>query len=172
MMRFVSAANVLLVVGAFLELVGIVLVGSPDLFPGAQQLSEWIARQVDRGWRWVLRAFGRVRPRTHSVHLSGGIELGGHVSAFVSTSAESVEEKVEFLLRRDREHQQDIGELKRKVGELERESAKRLERLRADLEEQIRAEIAAAHGEYLPLRIVGAFALAAGLVCVTAGALM
>jgi hypothetical protein len=159
------------IAGAAVELLGIALIASPDLVPGARRFSRWLAPR----WRSIenrIRRLLHLRPRsiTHSVEVAGTIETAGSLSAVTSVAADAdLEQKVEFLLRRDREEQQEINTLSERFESLERESARRLDELREQMEEHVSSELSSALADYRPVRIVGAVAVAAGLGLATAG---
>jgi len=163
----------LIVVGAIFELAGIVLLGFPDFLPGAVRFSGWFRRLARRGVNLLRRLVG-LSPRgvVHSVGLSGGITMGGSVSAVVSTGAKTLEDKVEYLLRRDRDAQRAFNDLAGRVSLLETESPRRLAELRGQMEEHVGRELTAALEVYRPLRIIGVVALVVGLGCVTAASLV
>jgi hypothetical protein len=157
----------LLVVGAAFEFAGIVLVGSPDLFPQAVRVSGWLRLRhrtiVNRLWRLI----GRPRAKVVEIGLASEINVAASLSAIKSTSdIGSLEDKVGFLLRRDQEAQRDMNALRERVDAIERDSPKRLDELRDSMETHVAGELRAALEVYLPLRVAGAFALAAGLICV------
>jgi hypothetical protein len=103
----------------------------------------------------------------------GTIALGG-ASAYgvVSTGATTIEEKVEYLLRRDQDVQRQASALADRLDRLEAESPERLAELRGDMETHVAYELSAALEAYRPLRIAGTIALTIGLVCVTLAALL
>jgi hypothetical protein len=164
-----ASAGVLYIAGASLELVGIVLVGSPDLFPQAARVSRWLRLRVEVITNRLMRLFGRPRHRTVTaragVSAAGGLSASGFVS--VSESA-SLDEKVAFLLRRDEENQRRSNALHARVAAIEQESPKRLEELRREFEQHVADALASAHEVYLPLRLTGAGLLVMGLGCATA----
>jgi hypothetical protein len=160
----------LYIAGAFIELVGIILVGSPDLFPQARRVSGWIGL----GYRRVTNRFWRLigRPRSKAVPLGpvGEVSMSGSLSGVkVMTSVGTVEQKVEFLLRRDEEAQHHVNELRERIKVLEGDVESGLETARAEMKDHVARALQTAHEAYLPLRIVGVIALAVGLGLVTAG---
>ena len=158
----------LLVVGVVAEFVGIVCLGFPDFIPGATRLSRWLRGRSRRVENRLRRLVGLpLRPVVYQASIGGAITLGGSVSGVVGTSATTIEEKVEYLLRRDQDAQRQANELAERVGGLERETSRRLDEARQRMEAHVASELATAHEEYRPLRIVGTVALAIGLVCVT-----
>ncbi len=164
----------LYVAGGALELVGITLVASPDLVPGARRLSRWIAPR-SRRFENRLRSLVGLRPRTigHPTEVTGTIASGASVSAVVSVDpGASLERKVDFLLRRTEEAQQAENALTERVASLERESQRRLDELREHMEEHVATELGAALAEYRPARVIGTFAVAVGLALATAGNLI
>jgi hypothetical protein len=80
-----SSQKALYAAGAALELLGIALVASPDLVPGARRLSRWIAPR----WRRFenrLRSLVGLRPRTivHTASFAASAEGAASASGVVS----------------------------------------------------------------------------------------
>jgi hypothetical protein len=164
-----TGAAVLLIVGALVELTGIVLVGSPDLLPQAQRFSEWLQRRVRRACDRVMRLLGR--PVVHTASARLGVSVAGGVSArgIVSVAADaSLENKVAFLLRRDEQTQGRLDDLTEALQALTDDVARGLSEQRASMEAYIADTLSAAHQVYLPLRLLGVVLLTVGLGCVTA----
>jgi hypothetical protein len=160
-------------VGAVIELAGVVLVASPDLFPGALRLAAWSRprlRQIENRIRLLLRR--QPSSIVHAAHVSGSIQVSGSASAVVSTGARTLEEKVEFLLRRDAEAQGHMNELVDRVKRLEQRLTREIDTLRAHLERQIDHRIAEVHRDYQTARFIGVAALVLGLGLSTAANLV
>jgi hypothetical protein len=159
----------LYVVGVVAEFAGIVCLGFPDLLPGALRLSAWLGCQWHRATNRLRRLVG-LKPRrvVHTVGAAGTVNLAGHISAVVSTSnVGSLEDKVEYLLRRDQDAQRRANELDARLDRLEAESTERLAELRGKMETHVAHELSTALEAYRPLRVAGTIALVIGLVCVT-----
>ena len=77
----------------------------------------------------------------------------------------SLEEKVEWVLRRDQEAQQEVNALTGRLADFEQASAKRLDELRAELRQDFDKRLVEEVEKYRPLRALGAVALAIGLAC-------
>jgi hypothetical protein len=75
--------DLLYALGAAAEFLGILLVAAPDVVPGATRAAGWLRRR----WRGIGAA-------------AGNVPLAGPVSAIVSASAQTTEEKLEYLVRR------------------------------------------------------------------------
>lgn len=132
--------EVLVGVGAAFEFVGIILVGSPDVFPAAARVSAWLRARSLRALDPIRRWIGR--PRRHVVEAGAAISAEAALSAsgIVSIRDEAtLEEKVAFLLRRDEESQRGANEFRDRLATLERESSKRLDELRRGMERTRRA---------------------------------
>jgi hypothetical protein len=161
--------TVLLVTGALAELVGIVLVASPDLVPGAVRFAGWIRprwRRFENRLRRVLRL--PHRGVTHEMSASGAIAPSGRISAVVEFNREaSLEEQVAFLLRRNVESQTETNALAARIAALEEETPGRLEALRAELEEHVSRTVATAKEDYRTARVMGALVLVLGLALTT-----
>jgi hypothetical protein len=164
-----ASQKALYAAGAFVELLGIALVASPDLVPGARRLSRWIAPR-SRRFENRLRSLVGLRPRTigHTTEVTGTIASGASVSAVVSVDpGASLERKVDFLLRRAEEAQRAENALTERVASLERESRRRLDELRERMEAHVSTELGAALAEYRPARIIGTIFVATGLALAT-----
>jgi hypothetical protein len=164
----------LLVFGVLAEFAGIVLLGFPDFLPGALRLSAWLGRRGRRVLNRVRRLIGLPSLTTHvSIAAAGEYNLAGNVAALVVSREEgTLEEKVDFLLRRDQDAQRRLNDLEHRLNDLEGESPRRLEELRTAMEEHVARELSAALEAYRPLRIAGTVALFVGLACVTTATLL
>jgi hypothetical protein len=102
---------------------------------------------------------------------TGTITLTGSAAELVVSAAPDtpVEEKVEYLLRREREAQERLNAHDERLCAIEEHLPKRLDELRAETEEHVAGELSAAESRYRPLRFVGALLLAAGLALTAAG---
>lgn len=167
----VSVRATLYIVGAVFELGGIVLVGSPDLIPGAVRAAAWIRtrwRPIENRLRRLLRLRGR--PIVVQVSAAGSVGLAGSVTLRKSASAEAtLEQKVAFLLQRDQEAQRDVSELAQRVAAIEADASRRLDELRGEMKEHVARELTTAIEDYRAARIGGAVALAIGLALTTTG---
>jgi hypothetical protein len=166
--------------GGSAEFFGLVLVASPELVP----IAEAVASSVRRAWRRFKPVLQRVenvvrrllkRPRAHYVNVEpGGIRVtGGGVTGRVSPGADkTLEEKVEYLLRRDQETQAQFDQVERTVSGLPVQ-------WRADIQqasEALRGEQAQALAElrdrHMRARVAGVLLLAVGVCLATAGNLV
>jgi hypothetical protein len=161
--------GILLGVGAVLEFVGIVVLAAPDLVPYRDRLSRWLTPRVLRAVNWLRRLVGL--PPIRKV-----VTAGASVTAAASIRASGVsghgpyatlEEKVSFLIDRDQQTQRAINTLSNSLRELEHSTSQRLERLDDELREQVTSEVTTAQDQHRPLRVLGALALAIGLVFTT-----
>jgi hypothetical protein len=169
-----AAQATLYTVGASLELIGIVLIASPDLVPGARRLSQWLAPRLRRIENRVRRLL-RLRGRNIVINVEPGtiVMSAGNLSLTKSVSADApLERKVEFLLQRDQEAQRDSNALAERVATIERESPRRLDEVQERMETHVSTELAAALAEYRPARVIGTIALAIGLALATAANLI
>jgi hypothetical protein len=96
----------------------------------------------------------------------------GYASATVSTSAHTLEERVEFLLRRDAEVQKSVNQLGQRVGNLEESLEREIASVREHLEGRIEDRLAEAHRDFQTARFFGVAALTVGLGLSTAGNLV
>jgi hypothetical protein len=155
----------LFIAGVFTEFVGIVLLGFPDLLPGARRLSGWLRRQENR----VRRLVGLPTRRGVVYAKSGTLTVGVGASSagMVSTSATTLEGKVEYLMRRDQDSQRAENALAARVNRLEAESPQQIAKAQRQMEQHVAAKLADARAEYHELRVAGTGALALGLILVT-----
>jgi hypothetical protein len=163
----------LYIVGAIVELCGILLVASPDLVPGALRFVAWMRprlRQVENRVRRLVRA----RPREVVIHASSNavMRFSGHASATVTTSAQTLEEKVDFLLRRDVDTQSNMNEIGRRLEKVENSLDREAVAVREHLEARIEDRLSETQRDFRTARFVGVAALAAGLGLSTAGNLV
>jgi hypothetical protein len=163
----------LYIIGAAFEILGIVLIASPDLVPGAVRAAGWTRRR----WRPIenrIRRWLRLPPRTIFANIGLATEVSGasRISAVVSTGADTIEKQVEFLLRRDQETQKAVNAIHEQLGEIARAAESGLDTLRAEFTSHVAAEIATAQADYRAVRIGGTVALVIGLVLSTAGNLV
>jgi len=172
MIRAMSGTRATLyIVGAVLEVVGIILVASPDLVPGAVRLARWVRprwRRVENRVRRILRLPpGGI---TYEDAATVGLNLSISTAAEVGFNPEaSLEDKVAFLLRRNSETQKEMNALSQRLDAIETEAPKRVDELRAELEAHIAHELTAAKEDYRAARIGGAMVLAVGLALTTTG---
>lgn len=168
-----SASTIsLAIVGAAVQFLGILLVASPDLVPGARWTARRIRIIVNKIERVVRKAL-RLPPR--SIHAQanpvGALKFGGRATSIKGTSATTLNEKVEWLLRRDQEAQRDFNDLAARVGDLASDVTQLLDALREELRGEIASKIAAAQADLRVVRIVGTALLIIGLVLTTIAAL-
>jgi hypothetical protein len=169
-MDSMDARHSLYVAGAVLELVGILLVSAPDLLLYSERASQWFRTTTRPLADRLRRVIGR--PRVHVVHAGVADEfaIAGSVSAVVSCNPNaSLEERVEYLMRREQEAQARLNVHDDRLGAIEEQLPKRLDDLRAETQEHVSTSIIAAEWRYRPVRFIGAIALAVGLALTTAG---
>jgi hypothetical protein len=160
----------LYITGAVLELGGILLVAAPDLLPYAERVSGWLRVETRRAVGRIRLALGR--PRTQVIEVGGiaSTSAVGNISLLVSPNPDAtLEERVEYLLRREQEAQTKLNAHDERLRAIEEQLPRRLDELRAETEEHVATELSAAESRYRPLRFVGALLLAAGLGLTTAG---
>jgi hypothetical protein len=152
--------------GIALEFVGVVLVGAPDLVPGARRLSLWLGEHGERAaWR-VLRLLGFKRTHYASASVGGTASVSGRLTVLKGYAGpDSLEAKVDFLFERDQDQQRAVQGMEHKLIELAEETGRQLEAQREEVETFVREEIAAEDARYRWARVIGALCLVAGLVC-------
>ena len=158
--------HVLYVLGGIAELAGIVALGYPDLLPGARRISGWLRRQENR-----IRRYVGLPTRPNVVNLgaaAGEFNIAGRAAALVVSRSEgTLEQNVDFLLRRDQDAQRRENEMAERIDQLEADSRQRVDDARREMEQHVAGELADAGDEYRELRVVGTGALVLGLVLVT-----
>jgi hypothetical protein len=167
-----DAGLALFIAGSTFDALGVFLVLAPDLVPYRKRLSVWLRRSYRRFVDWVRRGVDRLlralgRRRAHVVTAGAAIEASAALSAkaFVSPpEGASLEEKVEYLLGRERLAQDRFGSIEGRLADLE---SRRLDELRNLLEAHVSEAITEAERRYRPLRVLGGFSLVAGLVCLS-----
>ena len=158
-----------LVLGALLELLGIILVASPDLVPWALRLVRWIRprwRQIENR---VRRRLGR-SARGIAYEDSATVDMKLTISASGEVDFDpdaSLEDKVAFLLRRSVESQRETNALAQRVTAIETDAPNRIAELRAEMEAHVARALATAREDYRIARISGALVLATGLALTT-----
>ena len=89
-------------------------------------------------------------------------------SVIKSVSADAtLEQQVGFLLQRELEAQRQVNALAQRVTDIEEGAPRRLGELRTELEAHVAHKLTQAQADFRAARILGAFALAVGLVLTT-----
>jgi hypothetical protein len=159
----------LYLLGAFLELSGILFLAAPDLVPGALGLSRWTSTH----WQTIESRLRRllhlpIRRTVYADAVTGTMTMGGSAVGITSMSSEAtLEQKVEFLLRRDQESQHTENRLGERVRDVERELARQLNELRGAMVEHVDRRLTAAQADYRTAREIGTAALVLGLAMTT-----
>lgn len=165
-----DTAAALLVVGAVLELFGIVLVASPDLVPGTMRLVRWIRprwRRVENRVRRLLRL--PVRAITYEDFATVTMKMHASATAEVGIDPHaSLEDKVAFLLRRHSETERSLNTLAQRLTAVETDTPTRIAELRTEMETHIERRLESAKEDYRVARVGGALVLALGLAMTTA----
>lgn len=156
--------------GAAIECVGILFVASPDLFPLAARVVRSFGARLSQVWRRALRLFGVRRTVTAKASLGAMLVMGTRATFEKNIKDEAtLEEKVAFLLRRDKEAQSDVQALAHRFDDLETALDPRLDDLRDSMAAHVGTSLEAVHRAYLPLRRLGVVLLVVGLAMATSG---
>ena len=152
-----------------INLVGILLVASPDLVPGALRLAAVIRprwRQIENQIRGLLRLppHGITYDDAATVGMRIRIAAAGEVDFDPNAP---LEDQVAFLLRRNRESQREMNALAQRVTAIEEWEPGRRAELRAYLEDHVARQLEAAREAYRIARIFGTFVLVLGLAVTT-----
>jgi hypothetical protein len=166
--------------GGSAELFGLLLVASPELVPILQR----VASLGRRAWRQVLRllrkveaAFRRLlrRPLPHVVSVgAGGARAGGFPpSGRASVGDEAtLEEKVDYLLRRDQDVQDSLERLEGSLAALPGRWKTDVEQASQALRDEHARALAELRDRHMQARLLGVVLLAVGIVLATAGNLV
>jgi hypothetical protein len=156
---------------AALELLGILLIAAPDFVPGALRLAGWGRVRWRRVENRVRRALGLpLRTVVHTATVEGTITVAGSLSGIVDVNpSATIDEKVEFLIRRNRESQQAVNALSERLADLERESRRLLDELRDELTGHVAQALTEAQADYRATRVWGAAILVLGVLLSTWG---
>jgi hypothetical protein len=158
-------------IGVAADLLGIFFLAGPDFVPEGERLS----RLLRRGENRVRRFLGR-SPRAFVINAEAGsyITFGLSASGMVGPGPRvtTIDQKVEYLLRRDEAAQRDLNAFGDRVKRLEDESPGQVAKTEQELKEHVARELAAAHEKYRPLRQVGAILLVGGVVCLALATLL
>lgn len=154
----------LYILGACFELIGIVLVASPDLLPFVVPLA--------RAWRrFRYRVGGPFTPRP--IVYKDAPEFEDQVNMRANDIYQRVPVstggKFAYLFGRDEETQHDMNKLRNRVEDLETEVARGIAALRDELVTHVSDKVAAAQADYRFVRRTGAITLLVGLVLSTWG---
>lgn len=162
------------VLGASLQLVGIILVGALDIFPPVERPVIRAAAWAERRWRAIENSARRhlgMQPRGRHSHVAvadEGLRMGGDsISTTVGTTATSTKDRIDYLLRRDRATQEAIERLDKRIDASAESVRAELAELRDELTGRLSTEIASAQADYQRARRWGAAALALGLALST-----
>jgi hypothetical protein len=159
----------LFILGAIFQLLGIVLVGSPDLVPGAVRLGTWTRGRIDRASARLLRLIGRQRARFVPLSDTAIVEMTGSVSPVKSVNPQAtLQERVKFLLARDQEAQRDVNALNERLAAIERDVPRLLDDLRTVIEAELGKRLEETQANLRAARLYGIVALLIGLALTTA----
>jgi hypothetical protein len=150
--------------GVVADLLGIFCLAGSDYVPWKDPISRWLRRIENR----VRRLLGLPR-RAFVLNAEAGSYAitGFSASGMVSPGADvtSLDEKVEYLVRRDQAAQRDLNALGRRVERLADELPRQLARSERELKDHVARALADADEKYRPLRQLGAFLFVVGVVC-------
>ncbi len=158
-----------------LEFWGVLLVASPELVPYLRRLATGLGALwhrtkalARRATDWVRVKIGR--PRTQVVYVegidSGAMSGSGRLSVGVREGA-TMEEKVDFLLRRDQETQERLADLQERLGALPERWRGDMEATAGTLRHEQREGLDALRDEHLTARVGGVVFLVVGLILAT-----
>lgn len=130
----------LITLGTWNEVLGVLLVASPELLPRVERVLRYIfgrlssfASRVSRVLRRVLRLPGR----RHFASMSSGITLGGSVSTKVmrGTPSGTLEERLKWVIDKVRAHDDRLDNIDEEVSKLPERWKADIEVVRQELED-------------------------------------
>jgi hypothetical protein len=170
--------------GAAIEVVGIVLLASPDLFPVGVRFARFVVRQYRRLRAWVERSrirwwvegvIRRLLRRPRHVTVTGspaGALVGGVAPRVVIGGVggtATLQEKVEYLLARDRDVKGQLERMKDRLDSAEKGIVLGLDDLRASMTAHVASSLGEAHRRYIEARYLGIVLVILGLAVATLG---
>jgi hypothetical protein len=164
----------LFVLGVVIEGIAIIVFASPDYVPGLKRFSAWLAPRLRRFENRARRLLHlKPRPVVHRASAGGAVAAGGHARAIVAVNPDaSLEEKVEYLLRREQVAQDVADRLSERIKALASTIETQVAELRAETQARVTAESQAAVEADRPLRLIGALLLTVGLACQSVATLL
>lgn len=153
------------IMGAVLDLIGIVLIASPDLVPWAVRMAARL-RVLEQSIENRLRRLLRIGPRGRIASLSATVTGGASVSAVVTrglSPGASIEQQVAYLLRRDEDAQTTFNAFASRVERIERETPAQLNALRTELQSHVEDRVSQRLADLRAARLWGVAFLMAGL---------
>ena len=166
------------VVGVLIEGVAILVFAAPDYVPGLRRFSAWLAPRLRRAERRARNAIRRVlrhppTPVVHQVSAGGAIAAGLSARGIhgVSPTA-TLEEKVDFLLRRAEITQEVTATLSDRIAAISSKIEHEITELRDESRAHVAAELKSAEEADRPLRLIGSLLLIAGVACQSIASLL
>lgn len=160
-----------------LEVFGVLLVASPEIAPLLQRVGRALVAAWERA-KALWRSIGRLlrRKRHHRVDVAGGGRLGavgGRATGRVSVPADAtLEEKVEYLLRRDQDVQGRFDETGARLAALPGEWKADIAEASSELRAEHAAALEALRDRHLTVRLVGVALLVTGIALAMWGNLL
>ncbi len=171
-----------LALGAVEELMGIILVASPELFPRATRsgarLRQASLASVGRLIAWIRDLPRRLLRRPlppHVVYGGGALSAEGAGGASVRTAppaGATLAERVAWLLNRLNEVQDSLDEITDRLREMPKEWRADMRRDLDELRQELRALVQETAESHIEFRLAGIALLVIGLVISTAGNLV
>jgi hypothetical protein len=160
------------VAGAILQFIGIIFVAALDLFRWLERAAVWTAERLRRTIRRAFRRLPR-RVRNYLEASAGTLGTAGALATqHVRTTGTSIDEQVDFLLRRDKATQEAISRINERLDKTGEAVATGFDALRDESRSELATAIASAQADFRRARIFGAVALTVGLGLSTAAAFL
>jgi hypothetical protein len=165
----------LILLGGSYEVASVLLIASPELWPRAVWLASRLRLIASTTAQALVQAgrrlLGRPSNVTIPVPVAATLSLGGHGTHRVSTAATTLEEKIEYLLRRDQDVQARFDEVADRVTAAEKALRDEIANLARDQTAELERTIRAVQDAYIDVRLVGVLILIAGIILSVSGSL-
>ena len=164
----------LITLGTWNEVLGVLLVASPELLPRAQRafryLLEWLSVRARRV-SGVLRRALRLPGRNHYVNLASAVSAASAVGARLSLGAPSgsVEDRLKWLIEKVRKHDERIDDIDQEVTKLPDRWQADMDVMRQELEGLSRELVRSVADARIRLRLIGLTYIVLGLVLAWVG---
>jgi hypothetical protein len=165
-----SGRTWLVTLGAWNELLGVLLVASPELIPRIQRLIRVLSRFVSVGARRIaayVTDLLRRRPPSQTVSISPAVETDTAGKSLVFKSAihgSDLAQQVEFLLRRTSEHERRLDLIEPELGRIREEIRTTSHEVRDELRRDQEALERRLADKRIALRLLGLLYVVLGLV--------
>jgi hypothetical protein len=165
-----SGRTWLVTLGAWNELLGVLLVASPELIPRLHHVLSFIARRLRSAFRRLVTAIGNLlriprSPLVVQVGKAGTMELAGRGVTLKSTiHGIDLTQQVEFLLKRTSEHEKRLDLIEPELERIREEIRSSTQEVRVELRREQEALERRLADKRISLRLLGLAYVVLGLV--------